>query len=140
MAADGEAPAIRYAVSARFVVTRRVPWSDDAFRDHVDDVVVALRRVDGVSEIAVEVDLASGRTELQLVGAAPPGDVEEELRRGIGTAIRGCGAMHSGLLPLADEARLRPEVAGQWSGLRVPRWQLHSLSVGGGQHEEGDGS
>ncbi len=130
---------MRHAVSARFVVTRRVPWSGDAFRDHVDDVVVGLRRLEGVSEIVVGVDLATGRTELELVGVMPPEGAEEKLRRGIGSAIRGAGAMHSGLLPLVDEARLKPEVAGQWAGLRVPRWQLHSLSVSDEQREEGDG-
>jgi len=113
-----------------FVVTRRVEWEDgDEIRRHLDEVVDALHDYEEVLEVEVDVDLSQGRVRMSLICAVlPDEDADLCVRRAAAAAIRQCGGRHDGLLPLAEEARVRANV-NAWSGLRTPRWEPRRFAV-----------
>jgi hypothetical protein len=113
-----------------FVVTRRVEWEDgDEIRRHLDEVVDALHDYEEVLEVEMDVDLSQGRVRMSLICAVlPDEDADLCVRRAAAAAIRQGGGRHDGLLPLAEEARVRANV-NAWSGLRTPRWEPRRFAV-----------
>ena len=118
-----------YELSCEFDVARRIGWEDDAVAQHVDDVLDRLRQGQGVRSMSVEANMDTGRVEL-VVGfdSLIADDPQHHGALMIGVAIRASGGMHQGLLPLSEEAVLRPEI-GQRSGLRTPIWNVRRLST-----------
>lgn len=109
-------------------IVRRIGWSDQALGEHIDSVLDRLHQADGVEAVEVEADLDSGRTALTLgfkTRNSEPGHVG---RVTLGVAIRSCRGMHAGLLPLGQEAVLKPD-GNQWSGLRSPTWQVRRIDL-----------
>lgn len=115
---------------ADFVLTRRVEWVDgDEIRRHVDEVVDTLNDYEEVLEVEVDVDLSQGRVRMSLICAVlPDEDADLCTRRAAAAAIRQSGGRHDGLLPLAEESRVRANV-NAWSGLRTPRWEPRRFAV-----------
>lgn len=116
-----------YEISFEFDVTRRIGWSDELLGEHIDDVFDRLRQADGVREMDADADLDSGRTHLALRYMTFADDPERHGRVLLGVAIRSCGGGHRGLLPFAEEAAVKPE-RNQWSGLRVPSWNVRQVN------------
>lgn len=115
---------------ADFMLTRRIEWQDAAeTRRHVDEVVDTLHDFEEVLEVEVEADLSLGRVRMLLVCAVlPDEDADLCVRRAVAAAIRACGGRHDGLLPLAEESRVKSNVRA-WSGLRTPHWEPRRFAV-----------
>lgn len=121
---------IAVEADAEFALTRRVEWSDgDEIRQHLDEVIDALHESEEVLEVEVDADLSLGRVRMQLVCAVlPEEDADLCVRRTAAAAIRECGGRHDGLLPLAEESRVKANL-NAWSGLRTPRWEPRRFAV-----------
>ena len=120
---------IMYALEGEFDVARRIGWSDDDLARHVDDVLDRLRQGQGVLSMDVEANMDSGRVALSVRFESLTTDDPKHygaLLRGV--AIRASGAMHEGLLPIGEEAVLRPDRR-QRSGLRTPVWNVRQLKA-----------
>jgi hypothetical protein len=118
-----------FELRCEFVVKRRIDWAEMELGKHIDDVLERLHQAKGVVGIDASADLDSGRTSITMTYA----DVEEDdfERAGsaiLGVAIRSCGGGHQGLLPFAEEASFKPET-NQWSGLRVPTWEVRKRTA-----------
>jgi len=116
-----------YKISFEFDIIRRIGWSDDELGDHIDDVFDRLRQADGVRSLDAEAALDTGRTQIALRYVTFADDPERQGRVLLGVAIRSCGGGHQGLLPFSEEASMKPE-RNQWSGLRVPTWNVRQVS------------
>lgn len=122
---------MEFSVCYQFAVQRRIPWDDDrdALRKHVNDVRSRLAGHHSVEDVRTTSDLSTANLTVEFViFGSNRQSVEIELLRLLGDAIRGSGAYHKGLLPAADEIRLRPRV-NTWSGLRTPTWRVRRSSV-----------
>jgi hypothetical protein len=120
----------RHRAWCDFAVTRRIDWKRGSLRAHVDAVVDAVGRRPEPEEIVLDADLVRARVSLILVlvlGAAD--DAELAVRRLLAEAIARCGGLPVGVLPEAEEARVRPVHDGPWSGLRLPRWTLVGIRL-----------
>ncbi len=118
-----------FELRCEFVVTRRIAWIDDEFARHLDAVLERLHQAKGVVAADVAADLDSGRTSVTMTYT----DVgEEDFEHAgavlLGVAIRSCGGGHQGLLPFGEEASFKPET-NQWSGLRVPTWEVRKRTA-----------
>lgn len=112
-----------------FVVTRRIHWIDDEFATHVDDVLERLHQAKGVVAIDAAADLDAGRVSITMTYSdVAEDDFEHAGAALLGVAIRSCGGAPQGLLPFAEEALLKP-TTNQWSGLRVPTWEVRKRSA-----------
>jgi len=118
-----------YQLTVEFDVVRRIGWDDESLGEHIDDVFERLRRADGVRSMDAEADLDTGRTHLTLRYVTFADDPQQHGRVMLGVAIRSCGGGHNGLLPFGAEAALKPE-RNQWSGLRVPSWNVRQVTFG----------
>lgn len=116
-----------YQISFEFDITRRIGWSDEELGDHIDDVFDRLRQADGVRSMDAEANLDSGRTQIVLRYMTFADDPERHARVLLGVAVRSCGGGHRGLLPFSEEAAVKPE-RNQWSGLRVPSWNVRQVT------------
>ena len=120
---------IMYELRCEFDVARRIGWDDDDLARHVDDVLDTLRQGQGVLSMDIDAHMDTGRVHLCVrFESLTTEDPQHHGSLLLGVAIRKSGAMHQGLLPLSEEAVLRPE-RGQWSGLRTPVWNVRQLAV-----------
>lgn len=114
-----------YRARAEFHLTSRIPWTDAAseMRDHLDDLVVALRLQPALGEVVVDGDPARSWVVVELVfhAAKTDPDPEHDARVMLSKAIIDIGGRHEELLPIAEESRAKPR-GNAWSGLRTPRW------------------
>lgn len=118
-----------FELRCEFIVTRRIDWVDDELARHVDDVTERLHQAKGVVAVDVTADLDSGRTSITMTySEAVEDDFEHAGSVLLGVAIRSCGGGHQGLLPFAEEASFKPET-NQWSGLRVPTWEVRKRTA-----------
>jgi hypothetical protein len=112
-----------------FVVTRRIDWVDNELARHVDDVLERLHQAKGVDAVEATADLDSGRTSITMAYSdVAEDDFEHAGSLLLAVAIRSSGGGHQGLLPFAEEASFKPET-NQWSGLRVPTWEVRKRSA-----------
>jgi len=112
-----------YRLACEFDVVRRIGWSDEELGEHIDGVFERLHQADGVKGLEATADLDSGRTTMSLMVSTFDGDPRRITCAILGVAIRSCGGVHEGLLPLGEEAVVGPE-RNQWSGLRTPTWRV----------------
>ena len=118
-----------YELRCEFDVARRIGWADEDLARHVDEVLDTLRQGKGVLSMDVDAHMDTGRVHLSVrFESLTTDDPQHHGSALLGVAIRRSGAMHDGLLPLGEEALLRPE-RGQWSGLRTPLWTVRQVSV-----------
>lgn len=116
-----------YVLSIEFDVARRIGWSEDDLGIHLDAVIERLRQADGVREIEAEADLDTGRTHLTIHLLSPEPDPLHHSKLLLSVAVRSCGGGHNGLLPLGEEAALKPG-RNSWSGLRIPTWNVRQVT------------
>lgn len=128
-----------YRLTCMFDVTRRIAWAGEELEVHLDSVVERLHQAQSISEIEAEADLDTGRTTLSITVSTLDSDANRHAAATLATAIRSCGALHIGLLPMAEEGTLR---AGRnsWSGLRTPSWKVRRNSFDGPIQESVDRS
>jgi hypothetical protein len=122
---------MEFSVCYQFAVQRRIPWDDDrdALRKHVNDVRGRIAEHLSVEDVRTTSDLSTAHLTVEFViFGSNRQSVEIELRTIIGEAIRASGAYHKGLIPAADEIKLRPRV-NTWSGLRTPTWRVRRSAV-----------
>ncbi|HSJ70319.1 MAG TPA: hypothetical protein VLA29_01605 [Acidimicrobiia bacterium] len=118
-----------FELRCEFVVSRRIDWVDDEFARHVDDVIERLHQAKGVVAVDVAADLDSGRLSILMTYSdVAEDDFEHAGSLLLAVAIRSCGGGHQGLLPFAEEASFKPET-NQWSGLRVPTWEVRKRTA-----------
>jgi hypothetical protein len=117
-----------YQLTYSFDIVRRVGWSEDDLGLHVDAVLDRLHQADGVTAVAVEADLDSGRAEFSMVLSTSDDDPQHLASALLGVAIRSSGGGYVGLLSLGEEAVVRLG-RNQWSGLRTPMWMFRQSDV-----------
>jgi hypothetical protein len=115
-----------YRLGCEFDVVRRVGWSDEELGDHIDKVFDRLHQADGVKGVEAKADLDSGRTTVLMMLTTFDDEPRHIACAFLGVAIRSCGGEHEGLLPLGEEAIVRPQRS-QWSGLRTPTWRIRQI-------------
>lgn len=115
-----------YRLGCEFDVVRRIGWSDEELGEHIDNVFDRLHQADGVKGMEAGADLDSGRTTVDLILTTFDDEPQHVACVALGVAIRSCGGAHIGLLPLGEEAIVRPE-RNQWSGLRTPTWRIRQV-------------
>ena len=115
-----------YQLACEFDIVRRIGWSDEELGEHIDDVFDRLHQADGVREVEAEADLDSGRTTVSMTITTFDDDPSHLACVVLGVAIRSCGGTHVGLLPMGEEAVVKPQ-RNQWSGLRTPTWGIRQL-------------
>ena len=89
-----------------------------------------LREADAIGAIDVDADLAKPAVKLDIVVDFPRdhGDVDHDVRALVSDAIVRSGGMVTNLLPLGEEAQLKPS-RNAWAGLRTPKWTAHTFVV-----------
>lgn len=115
-----------YRLGCEFDVVRRIGWSDEDLGVHIDAVFDRLHQADGVKAVEAEADLDSGRTAVSVTLTTVDNEPRHVACVVLGVAIRSCGGAHIGLLPLGEEAVVRPK-RNQWSGLRTPTWRIRQV-------------
>jgi hypothetical protein len=118
-----------FQLGCEFDIVRRIGWSDEDLGEHIDTVFDRLHQADGVKAVEAEADLDSGRTVVSLTITTFDDDPRHMACVVLGVAIRSCGGTHVGLLPLGEEAVVRPQ-RNQWSGLRTPTWRIRQVTLG----------
>ena len=118
-----------FQLGCEFDIVRRIGWSDEDLGEHIDTVFDRLHQADGVKAVEAEADLDSGRTVVSLTITTFDDDPRHMACVVLGVAIRSCGGTHVGLLPLGEEAVVRPQ-RNQWSGLRTATWRIRQVTVG----------
>ena len=124
----------KFQLGCEFDIVRRIGWSDEELGEHIDDVFDRLHQADVVREVEAKADLDSGRTTVSMMLSTFDDDPRHMACVVLGVAIRSCGGSHVGLLPLGEEAVVRPE-RNQWSGLRTPTWRIRQMDFGEGAAE-----
>lgn len=120
-----------FRVSVGFTVTRRIDWEHDlkALRRHLDDVQAQADKSPVLRNPTIRGDLMTALLRLEAeVEAFDAPEAEMLVRDEFATALREAGARHIGLLPLADECRLKPKVSA-WAGLKIPHWYQKSVEL-----------
>ena len=121
-----------YRARAEFHVSSRYPWTDreDELRDHLDEVVVQLKQKPVVGEIVVDGDPARSWVivELAFHGEKTDPDPGHDAKVLLSEAISGAGGLHEGLLPIGEEAKVKPK-QNAWWGLRTPRWSARAFRL-----------
>lgn len=117
-----------YDVECEFDIIRRIGWSDEDLAVHIDDIFDRLQQADAVEGMSVEADLDTGRSNVSVKISTFDDEPSRVACAALGVAIRSCGAAHVGLLPLGDEATLRPAQS-QWSALRIPTWHIRNIRL-----------
>ncbi|MFO7700897.1 MAG: hypothetical protein R6W79_09870 [Acidimicrobiia bacterium] len=118
-----------FELRCEFVVTRRIAWVDDELAKHVDNVLERLHQAKDVVAVDAAADLDSGRTSITMTYSdVAEDDFEHAGSVLLSVAIRSCGGGHQGLLPFVEEASFRPET-NQWSGLRIPIWEVRKRTA-----------
>ncbi len=117
-----------YRLGCEFDIVRRVGWSDEDLGEHIDEVFDRLHQADGVKSVEAEADLDSGRAKVAVMMTTFDDEPRHVACAALGVAIRSCGGAHIGLLPLGEEAVVRPQ-RNQWSGLRTPTWRIRQVDL-----------
>lgn len=118
-----------YELACEFDIVRRIGWTDDELGDHIDAVFERLHQAADVVGLDASSNLDTGRSAIALRYTAERGDNPERIgRTTLGVAVRASGGGHNGLLPLSEEATMKPE-RGQWSGLRTPSWNVRQVTL-----------
>lgn len=118
-----------YELECEFDIVRRIGWTDDELGGHIDAVFERLHQAADVMGMEASSNLDTGRSTIALRYEADRDDNPERIgRTTLGVAVRACGGAHNGLLPLSEEASVKPE-RGQWSGLRTPTWNVRQVSL-----------
>ena len=115
-----------YQLACEFDIVRRIGWSDEELGEHIDAVFDRLHQADGVKQIEAEADLDSGRANVAMTITTHDNDPRHMACVVLGVAIRSCGGTHVGLLPMGEEATVKPQ-RNQWSGLRTPTWGIRQI-------------
>lgn len=119
---------IMYELSSEFDVSRRIGWEDVDLGVHIDEVMDYLRQAQGVLSMDARADLDTGRVHLVMRYESLVTDDPEHLGCTLlGVAIRASGGAHQGLLPLSEEAGVKPD-RHQRSGLRIPTWNIRNVA------------
>ncbi|MEN8041066.1 MAG: hypothetical protein ABFR95_06140 [Actinomycetota bacterium] len=116
-----------YELTCEFDIARRIGWSDEELGLHIDMVFERLHQADGIEKAEAQADLDSGRATIALMVATDDPEPQRVACASLAVAIRSCGGGHQGLLPLREEAVLRPG-RNSWSGLRIPTWTVRQKS------------
>jgi len=117
-----------YQLACEFDIMRRIGWSDEELGEHIDEVFDRLHQADGVKEVEAEADLDSGRATVSMTITTFDDDPRHLACVVLGVAIRSCGGTHVGLLPMGEEAIVKPQ-RNQWSGLRTPTWGIRQIDI-----------
>jgi len=117
-----------YQLACEFDIMRRIGWSDEELGEHIDEVFDRLHQADGVKEVEAEADLDSGRATVSMTITTFDDDPRHLACVVLGVAIRSCGGTHVGLLPMGEEAIVKPQ-RNQWSGLRTPTWGIRQVDI-----------
>jgi len=118
-----------YELACEFDIVRRIGWTDDDLGEHIDTVFERLHQAADVMGLDATSNLDTGRSNIVLRYEADRDDNPERIgRTTLGVAVRASGGAHNGLLPLSEEATVKPE-RGQWSGLRTPTWNVRQVTV-----------
>jgi hypothetical protein len=115
-----------YQLACEFDIVRRIGWSDEELGEHIDKVFDRLHQADGLKEVEAEADLDSGRASVSMTITTFDDDPRHLACVVLGVAIRSCGGTHVGLLPMGEEAIVKPQ-RNQWSGLRTPTWGIRQI-------------
>jgi hypothetical protein len=115
-----------YQLACEFDIARRIGWSDEELGEHIDEVFDRLHQAEGVKEVEAEADLDSGRATVSMTLTTFDDDPRHLACVVLGVAIRSCGGTHVGLLPMGEEAIIKPH-RNQWSGLRTPTWGIRQV-------------
>jgi hypothetical protein len=118
-----------YELACEFDIVRRIGWTDEDLGTHIDSVFERLHQAADVIGMSATSNLDTGRSKITLRYEADRDDDPERLgRTTLGVAVRASSGGHNGLLPLAEEAALKPQ-RGQWSGLRTPTWSVRQVTI-----------
>lgn len=123
--------AVMFRVSVEFSVTRRIDWEHDlkALRRHLDEVQAQVDKSPLLQNPTIRGDLMTAVLRLEAeLEAADSTEAEMLARDAFATALREAGARHIGLLPLADECRVKPKV-NAWAGLKIPQWYQKGVEL-----------
>jgi hypothetical protein len=117
-----------YQLGCEFDIVRRIDWTDEELGEHIDTVFDRLHQAEGVQSVEAEANLDSGRTTLSMTLSTLDDDPRHIACGVLGVAIRSCGGDHVGLLPLGEEAVVKP-YRNSWSGLRTPTWRIRQIDI-----------
>ena len=118
-----------YELDCEFDVVRRIGWTDEDLAEHIDDIFERLHQSADIQSMSAEANLDTGRSRFSVEVSTEDGEEPRGIAcSALGVAIRSCGAAHIGLLPLGEEARLRPAHR-RWSTLRRPTWHIRSIHL-----------